>query len=120
MSERPLEKPALLRATDGRSWWAQRAAGAIALGLGVLAFLVVAVVQGDIASVPDWWLSTPGVVATAAAAAVSIARRERGAYWLWALGLGLALASVVLGWFLMIAVVVAATVVAILILHAVM
>jgi hypothetical protein len=46
------------------------------------------------------------------------ARREPRGYWMWAPGLGLAAAAIVLGWFLMLAIVVGATVLAILILHA--
>jgi hypothetical protein len=116
----PLEKPAHLRPTADEPWLARRKAAVAALGLGVAAFLVVAIGQGQLSTTPDWRLSVPGFVATAIAAAVSLARREPGGYWLWALGLGLAAASLVLGWFLMIAIVIGATVAVILILHAVM
>jgi len=62
----------------------------------------------------------PGFALTAIAALASIARREPGAYPLWVAGLGLAALSLVLGWFLLVAIVVAVTVVVILILHALM
>jgi hypothetical protein len=117
----PLEKPVHLRPSDGGgSWIAKRPAAAIALVLGVLSFLVVAVAHGQLSSTPDARLSVPGFVATAIAAAVSLARREPQGYWLWALGVGLAGAAIVLGWFLMLAIVVGATAIVILILHAVM
>lgn len=121
MADRPLERPAHLRPPDdGGSWIARRKAGALALVLGALSFVVVAVVHGELSSTPDFWLTVPGFVATAAAAAASLARREPRGYWLWALGLGLAAAAIVLGWFLMLSIVIGATVVVILILHAVM
>lgn len=91
-----------------------------AFALGVLAFVLAAVVHGELSSMPDWRLTVPGFVATAVAAAASIARREPRAYWLWGLGVGLAGAAIVLGWFLMVGIVVAATAIVILILHAVM
>jgi len=116
----PLTKPLHLRPADpARGWLAQRPAGAIAVGLGLASFVVVAVAQPALWATPDPRLSVPGLAVTAVAAAVSLARRER-AYPLWLAGLGLAGAAVVLGWFLMLAIVVGATVALILILHAVM
>lgn len=121
MADRPLEKPAHLQPPgEGGSWIAQRKAGALALALGALSFVIVAVVHGELSSTPAFWLTVPGLVATAAASAASLARREPRGYWLWGLGLGLAAAAVVLGWFLMLAIVIGATAVVILILHAVM
>lgn len=122
MAEAPLEKPAHLSppSGSGASWLAQRPAAVVAAGLGLLAFIVVAVSQGQLWATPDWRISVPGFVLTAIASAASIARRERGAYALWAIGLGLAGASLVLGWFLMLAVVIGATAVLMLILHALM
>lgn len=120
VTERPLPRPAHLAPAGEGSWLAQRAAGAVALALGVVAFAVVAAVHGARAELPPWWLSAPGVAATAVAAAVSIARRERGAYGLWVAGLGIAGASVVLGWFLTIAIVIAAAALVIALLHALM
>jgi len=107
-------------ATPGRGWLAPRPAGAVAAGLGLLAFIVVAVAQPTLWSTPDWRISVPGLVATAIAALISIARHEPAAYPLWLAGLGLACAALVLGWFLMLAIVIGGTVVLILILHAVM
>ena len=98
---------------------ARRVAGVLALGLGALAFVVVAVTQDRLWATPDPRISVPGFALTAIAAVASIARRER-AYPLALLGLGLAAAALVLGWFLMLAVIVAATAVLILILHSVM
>jgi len=114
VTDRPLVKPDHLAGRLARS-----AAGAIALGLGVIAFVVVSASQDRVWSIPDWRIAAPGFVATALAAGISLARRER-AYGLWGLGLGLAGASLVLGWFVMLVVVVAATALLILILHHVM
>lgn len=115
-----LTKPLHLRPADpARSWLAQRPAGAIAAGLGLASFVVVAVAQPALWATPDPRLSVPGLAVTAVAVVASVARRERG-YPLWLAGLGLAGAALVLGWFLMLAIVLGATVVLILILHAVM
>jgi hypothetical protein len=117
----PLQKPVHLRpVASRRGWLAQRPAGAAAAALGLLSFVVVAVAQPALWSTPDWRISVPGLAAAAIAALISIARREPAAYPLWLIGLGLAGAAVVLGWFLMLAIVIGATVVLILILHAVM
>lgn len=104
--------------TDG-DWLARHVAGVVALGVGVLAFIVVAVTQDQLWATPDPRISVPAFALTAVAAIASIARRER-AYPLWLLGLGLAAAALVLGWFLMLVVIVAATAALILILHSVM
>jgi hypothetical protein len=117
----PLSKPDHLRPVESTStlvWLARRKAAASAAVLGVLSFIVVAIAQGEVWATPDWRVSLPGFALTAIAAAVSLARREPRGYWLWALGLGLAGASLVLGWFLMVAVIVGAAAVLILILHA--
>lgn len=118
-----MDKPEHLRpvaSTSPGAWIAARPAGAAAAALGLLAFIVVAVAQGELWATPDPRISVPGFAVTAVAALVSIARKERGAYPLWTIGLGLAAASLVLGWFLMLAIVIAVTVVVMLILHAVM
>jgi len=118
-----VDKPDHLRPVDDTSavaWLAAKPAGAGAAALGVLAFIIVAVSQGALWSTPDPRISVPCFAVTALAALVSIARKERGAYPLWLIGLGLAAAALVLGWFLMLAIVIAATVVVMLILHAVM
>ena len=117
----PLHKPAHLRpAASRRGWIAQRPAGAVAAALGLASFIIVAVAQPAPWSAPDWRISVPGLAAAAIAALISLARREPAGYPLWLTGLGLAAAAVVLGWFLMLAIVIGATVVLILILHAVM
>jgi hypothetical protein len=113
----PLTKPDHLKTGDG-SWLAQRKAAAIAAALGIAAFIVVMIASGSIGTTPDWRVSVPGFVATAIAAVASIARREPGGYHLWLLGLGLAAASLVLGWFLFVAIIVGATALLIVILHA--
>ena len=110
-------RPATVRPT---SWLAARPAALATLALGMIAFAVVAISQHELWSTPDWRISVPAFAVTALAALVSIARREAGAYPLWLLGLGLAGAALVLGWFLMLAIVIGATAVLILILHAVM
>jgi hypothetical protein len=120
VADRSLERPAHLRPEAERGWLAPRKAAALALALGVASFVVVAVAHGELSSMPAWWLTAPGLAATAAAAAASIARREPRGHWLWAIGLGLAAAAVVLGWFLMLAIVIGATAIVILILSAVM
>jgi hypothetical protein len=121
VTDRPLERPAhLQRPAEGGPWLRTRKAAAVALALGALTFLLAAVVHGELSPLPDWRLTVPGFLATAIAAVASIARREPRGYWLWAIGLGLAGAAIVLGWFLMLAIVVGATALAIVILHAVM
>lgn len=109
-----------LRPAAAGSWLGARKAGAAALALGLLSFLITAIVYGAPAGMPDLRLTLPGLAATALAAGVSLARREPRGYLLWGLGLGLAGAAVVLGWFLMLAIVIAVTATVILILHAVM
>lgn len=117
-----MEKPEHLRPADASAgaWLGQRPAAAIAAALGLLSFIIVAISQHELWSTPDWRISVPCFAATAAASLASIARRERGAYPLWTIGLGLAAAALVLGWFLMLAIVIGATAILMLILHAVM
>ena len=119
MDDRPLTKPDHLDAPASEAWLVKHVAAAIALALGVLAFVAVLVTQDQLWSTPDWRVSVPGFLATLIAAIFSIARRERASA-LWLSGLGLAGAALVLGWFLMLAVVIGATAVLILILHSVM
>ena len=97
-----------------------RKAALVALVLGIASFAVVAIAHPAVSTLPDWRLSVPGFALTLVASIVSLARREPQGYWLWALGLGIAGAAIVLGWFLMIGIVIAATAIVILILHAVM
>ena len=91
----------------------------VALATGALAFILCAVSQPRMWSAPDPRLSIPGFSLTLAAGVTSWLRRER-AYPLWLAGVGLAAAAMVLGWFLMLAIVIGATVVVIAILHAVL
>jgi len=114
-----LEKPTHLTAQDG-PWIAQRKLALAALVLGALSFIVVAAVHPNVDAMPDFRLSLPGFALAAVASLASIARREPQGYWLWATGLGLAGAAIVLGWFLMLAIVIGATAIVILILHSVL
>jgi len=117
----PLTKPAHLRdiPSTRTEWLAKRPAAVATLALGLLTFVIVLVAQRELWSTPDWRLTVPGFAITALASLVSLFRRER-APGLWLVGLGLAAAALVLGWFLMLAIVIGATVVLILILHSVM
>jgi hypothetical protein len=117
-----MQKPEHLRPIEASRWgWlARRPAGVLAAALGLASFVVVAVVQPALWATSDWRISVPGLALTAIAALASIARREHAAYPWWLAGLGLASAALVLGWFLMLVIVIGATGVLILILHAVM
>ena len=117
----PLAKPAHLRdvPTSPKAWLAQRPFGIAALVLGVIAFAVAAILNDPMWSTPDWRITVPGFVLTAIASVASIARREN-AWGLWLAGIGLAGAALVLGWFLMLAIVIGATAVVMLILNSVM
>lgn len=116
-----MEKPSHLGPADPStgSWLAARPAALAAGVLGLIAFIVVAVASGELGATPDWRISVPGFVLTAIASIASVARKERSGYMVWMIGLGLAAASLVLGWFLMVAIVIGAAVVAVLILHAI-
>jgi hypothetical protein len=115
----PLVKPDHLDGHVPNEWLAKHAAGAAALTLGALVFIVVAISQDRMWATPDWRISVPGFALTLAAAVVAMIRKEHSStYWL--LGLGLAGAALVLGWVLMLAIVLGATVVLIVILHSVM
>ena len=97
------------------NWFTAHVAGLCALVLGVVGFAVVSLTTEKFWATPDWRLTVPILVATVAAATVSIVRRER-AVALPLLGVGLAAAAVVLGWFLITAIVVGVTGIVILIL----
>jgi hypothetical protein len=121
VSEPPLEKPDHLRdvpASQGE-WVHQHLGGLAALVVGIVSFVVVAIVQDPLWSTPDWRLSAPGFAAAVVATFVSLRRRER-AHFLWLLGLGFAGAALVLGWFLLLAIVIGATAILMLILNSVM
>ncbi len=116
MDERPLPKPEHLHPTR---WLAHRGAAVATFALGALTFVVVAMSQHPFWETPDRRISVPGFAITAAISIVSIARRER-AWALMLLGLGLAGAALVLGWFLMLAVVIGVTGLLILVFHSFM
>jgi hypothetical protein len=121
VTDPPLAKPDHLRdvPTSQGAWLAKRIGGVAALVVGMVSFAVVAIIQEPLWTTPDWRLTTPGLVATAIAAFVSIRRREH-AHVLWLFGLAFAAAALVLGWFLMLAIVVGATAVLMLIMNSVM
>jgi hypothetical protein len=112
VSDSPLPRPEHLRDVPSSrgEWIKQRPFALAALALGVISFIVVAISQQQFWSTPDWRISVPGVAVTAITALVSLVRREPGA-WVWAIGVGLAGAALVLGWFMMLAIVVGATLV---------
>jgi hypothetical protein len=119
----PLEKPDHLRPVDDDAsfgaWLAKRKFAALAGVLGVLSFLAVAISTTDWQH-PDWRVGVSGFALTAIASILSLVRREPKGYWVWALGLALAGLSIVIGWFLMMAVVVAGALLLILLLNALM
>jgi hypothetical protein len=121
VSDRSLAKPEHLRdvPSSRREWLVQRVWAIVSLALGVISFVVVAATQDQLWTTPDARISVPGFAATAAAAIVSLARRERG-HALWLAGLGFATAAVVLGWFMMFAIVIGVTLLLMLILSTVM
>jgi hypothetical protein len=121
VDESPLPKPEHLRDVpmSRRQWFAQRPLAFVCAALGVISFIIVSTTQTRFWSTPDWRISVPCFAVTTIAAVASIARREQGAA-LWAIGLGMAGAALVLGWFMMLAIVVGATVLAMVILSTVM
>jgi hypothetical protein len=118
----PAMQPALQRAAASlqpRPWLVAHLAGALALAIGAIGFVAIAFTQDPLWSTPDPQRSLPVLVAAGIAAAVSLARRE-GAVWVPLIGVGLAAGALVLGWFLLSLVVIAATAAVILILSQVM
>ncbi|HEY4059750.1 MAG TPA: hypothetical protein VGM39_24215 [Kofleriaceae bacterium] len=116
-----LDKPSHLQPEAGGSTWlAARPASAITAAVGLLAFVIAAVTSNGIGSMPDLRVTIPGLVVVAMGCVAAVARKEKGGYPLWLAGLGLAAVAAVLGWFLMVAIVVAATAILILIIHALM
>ena len=93
-----------------------RAAAITALALGILAFVLAAAIRDRLWAPTDLRVGIPGFAATAVAATISFVRRER-AWGLALAGLGLAGAALVLGWFLMFAIILGATALVIGILH---
>lgn len=121
MDESPLPKPAHLRdvPSSRKQWLAQRPLALATAVLGFVAFVVVSASQATFWSTPNWRISVPCFAVTAIAALASIARRERAPA-LWAIGLGLAGAALVLGWFMMLAIVIGGTLLLMLIISTVM
>jgi hypothetical protein len=121
VSDAPLVKPDHLRdiPMSRGAWLSKHAVSVAALVLGIVSFTTVAMLQHPFWATPDWRVSVPGFAVTAAASIGALVRRE-GAPWLWIVGLGFAAAALVLGWFLMLAIVIGATAVLMLILHTVM
>jgi hypothetical protein len=98
----------------------QRPFALAAFALGLISFVVVAISQQEsLWSTPDWRISVPGFAVTAIAALISLARREHGPGF-WALGIGMAGAALVLGWFMMLAIVIGVTLLLMVILSTVM
>lgn len=116
-----MDKPEHLRPVDpsAGAWLATRPAALVACVLGLASFIAVAVAQGELWATPPWYLSVPGLALTVIATVVSVTRREHG-HVLWLIGLGIAAAATVLGWFVLVSIVVIATAILMLILHAVM
>src|SRR6185437_13656806 len=105
----PLRQHRATEPPSRRGWLGAHAFGLGALALGVAAFLTVSLTAKAVWATPDWRISVPFF----GAAACSIMRRER-AIALPLLGVGLAGAAVVLGWFLVTAIVVGVTTIVIL------
>lgn len=101
------------------NWFAQHAVGLGTLALGAIAFVVVTLGQDALWAMPDWRVTVPFFVATLAGTVVSLARRE-GLPVLPLGGLGLAAVTLVLGWFLVMAAIIAVTAILILIMSMVM
>lgn len=113
----PLQRPEHLDAAGGPGaalgpraarWLFDHTAGVIALVLGTVAFIVVTVAQQELWSQPSWRLTVPFFIATLAATAIAFVRKEKS-YALPLLGLGLSAATLVLGWFFIVATVIVAT-----------
>lgn len=121
MEDRPLSRPEHLRdvASARGAWLVQRPFAVAAAVLGVIGFVVVSATQTKFWAAPDWRVSVPAFAVTAAASLVSIARREKG-HAVWLIGIGFAGAALVLGWFMMLALVIGVTLLLMLIVHSVM
>jgi len=102
-----------------RRWIRAHAAGLVALMVGLSSFVAGAIGQPRLMAAPDWHVTVPCLIAAALATAVSLVRRESSIA-LPLVGLGLAAVAAVLGWFLVVAIIVAATAAVIVILHQVM
>jgi hypothetical protein len=115
--EPPLRPEASPRAQV--NWFAQHAVGLATLVIGAIAFVVVTLTQEALWSMPDWRLTVPFFAATVVGMVVSLARRE-GLPVLPLAGLGLAAVTMAMGWFLVMAAVIAVVAILILIMSMVM
>ena len=115
-----LEKPTHFAPAEGQGrWLVKNAASLVALALGVIGLVAATLSQDAFWATPDPRLTVPVLLATGVASTIALVRRER-AYPAWLIGLGLAFATLALGWFVMVAIIVAATALLVVILHAVM
>ncbi|MFT3696114.1 MAG: hypothetical protein QM831_23450 [Kofleriaceae bacterium] len=115
----PLTKPDHLDKPVANHWFAKHAVGTIALSLGILTFIVAMVSSHHVFATPDPRITVPAFVLTAGASLWAYLRKEHSGT-LWLIGLGLAGASLVLGWILMLAIVLGATLLLILLFHSVL
>lgn len=120
MDETPLARPGHLKhATSPGAWLAKRPFALAAMVAGILTLVLAAVTNQTLWSTPDWRVTVPGLAVAVILAGVSLVRQER-AWTLWLIGLGAAGAALVLGWFLLVVIVLVATVALMLILNTVM
>jgi hypothetical protein len=119
VTEHPLTKPPHFAPTGRSAWIAENAAGSVGLAVGLIGFIIAVTSQDQLWATPDWRITVPTFAIVAVASVIAIVRRER-AFATWLIGLGVAGASLVLGWFVLFAIVVAVTAIVILVLHAVM
>lgn len=100
-------------------WLARNATGLAALIVGAVGFVVTFMVQDPLWSMPDHRLTIPFFGLALVLAVVSVARRE-GTLVLPVAGVALAALAMVLGWFLVMALIVAVAAIVILIMSMVM
>ena len=100
-------------------WLARHVVSLIAVALGLLDSVVSSFVRDGFLPTPDLRMTGPWLAGTTAACVVAIARRERPIA-IPLLGVGLAVAALVLGWFLLVALVLVGTLIVITLLHAVL
>lgn len=101
------------------AWAARHPLGLAALVIGAVGFVVTFLVQDPLWSMPDHRLTVPFFGAALVLAVLSIARKE-GTLILPVTGLALATLAIVLGWFLMMAIIVGVAAVLILIMSMVL
>lgn len=99
-------------------WMVAHTFGLLALAIGAVAFVVVTLQQDAVWATPDWRITVPFFTAALVVGVVALARREGPLLPL--AGVGLAAIALVLGWFLVMAIIVAVVAALILILSVVM